>query len=243
MANYIKATDFAVKDGLLTGDPLKIVSGTEIDAELVAIQTAVNSKANLNSPTFTGTPIAPTASVATDSNQIATTAYVKAVTADLNTTITAAFRALYPVGTIYTNATNNTNPATLLGFGTWAAFGAGRVPVGFNGGDALFDTAEKTGGSKDAVVVSHDHVGSTASSGVHKHELKKGGSVYPSTIGIGGGNRPFTLDAGNDLPFSSANIDEAGAHTHTVTVDSTGESGVNKNVQPYITVYMWKRTA
>jgi hypothetical protein len=58
---------------------------------------------------------------------------------------------IYPVGSIYVNATNNTNPGTLLGFGTWVAFGAGRVPVGFNASDPLFDSAEETGGSKDAI--------------------------------------------------------------------------------------------
>lgn len=55
MANYLKATDFAAKDALLSGDPNKIVKGTEIDDEFDAIQTAVNSKANTTSPTFSGT--------------------------------------------------------------------------------------------------------------------------------------------------------------------------------------------
>jgi hypothetical protein len=64
---------------------------------------------------------------------------------------------LFPVGSIYTNATNATNPGTLLGFGTWTAFGAGRVMVGFDAGNALFDTAEETGGSADAITVSHTH--------------------------------------------------------------------------------------
>ena len=55
---------------------------------------------------------------------------------------------IYPVGSIYTNATNGTNPGTLLGFGTWVSFGAGRVPVGIDSGDTDFDTAEETGGAK-----------------------------------------------------------------------------------------------
>ena len=48
MSNYSKTTDFAAKDALLTGDPNKIVKGTEINDEFDAIQTAVNSKANNN---------------------------------------------------------------------------------------------------------------------------------------------------------------------------------------------------
>ena len=162
MSNYVKATDFASKDALLTGDPLKIVSGTEINDEYNAIQTAVNSKADINSPTLTGVPSAPTAGAGTSTTQIATTNFV-------TTAILAAKLALYPVGSIYTNATNSTNPATLLGFGTWIAFGAGRVPVGFDAGNTLFDTAEETGGSADAVVVSHTHTATVTDPG-HNHK-------------------------------------------------------------------------
>ena len=86
MANYTKATDFASKDALLSGDPNKIVKGTEIDDEFANIQTAVNSKADIVSPTFTGTPLAPTASAGTATTQIATTAFVAAATSSLNTT-------------------------------------------------------------------------------------------------------------------------------------------------------------
>ena len=131
MSNYSKTTDFAAKDALTTGNANKIVKGTEIDDEFSAIQTAVNTKADVNSPTFTGTPAAPTASAATNSTQLSTTAYV---TSAITTAIAAVKLALYPVGSIYTQATVATNPATLLGFGTWAAFGAGRVMVGLDGG-------------------------------------------------------------------------------------------------------------
>jgi hypothetical protein len=78
MAQYIKSTNFAVKDGLPSGDPLKIVSGTEINDEFNAIQVAVNSKADTNSPTFSGVPLAPTAAAGTNTTQIATTAFVTA---------------------------------------------------------------------------------------------------------------------------------------------------------------------
>jgi hypothetical protein len=55
MSNYTKTTNFAVKDSLSTGDPAKIVSGAEIDAEYNAIALASATKANTASPTFTGT--------------------------------------------------------------------------------------------------------------------------------------------------------------------------------------------
>jgi len=158
MSNYVKSTDFAAKDALASGNAAKIVKGTEIDTEFNNIATAVATKADLASPTFTGTPALPTGTTAVtqsagnNTTAIATTAFVQ-----------AALSALYPVGSIYTNATSSTNPGTLLGFGTWTAFGAGRVMVGFDSGNALFDTAEETGGSADAITVSHTHTGSTAS--------------------------------------------------------------------------------
>jgi hypothetical protein len=55
MSNYIKTTNFATKDALSTGNPNKIVKGTEIDAEFNNIATASATKANIGSPTFTGT--------------------------------------------------------------------------------------------------------------------------------------------------------------------------------------------
>jgi hypothetical protein len=60
MSAYTKTTNFAAKDTLTTGDPNKIVKGTEIDAEYTNIATAVNSKANTATPTFTGTVTTPT---------------------------------------------------------------------------------------------------------------------------------------------------------------------------------------
>ena len=150
MSNYSKTTDFAAKDALSTGNANKIVKGTEINDEFSAIQTAVNTKADINSPTLTGTPAAPTPSASTNNTQIPTTAYV---TSAITTAIATAKAALFPVGTIYTQAGVSTNPATLLGFGTWEAYGAGRVMVGVDSGNTLFDAVNETGGSADSPAV------------------------------------------------------------------------------------------
>jgi hypothetical protein len=231
MANYVKSTNFTSKDSLPTGDPLKVVKGTEIDVEFNNIATAVASKADTASPTFSGTPFAPTASPGTNTTQLATTAFVKSA---IDVAEEKA-RALFPVGSVYINASNSTNPSTLLGFGTWVAFGSGRVLVGFNAADPLFDTAEETGGSKDAIVVSHTHTGSTASAGAHSHSIQAVG------VNTGAGSSGLIRFNDNDsIAYSTAS---AGAHTHDVTINSTGSSGTNANLQPYITVYMWKRTA
>jgi hypothetical protein len=103
---------------------------------------------------------------------------------------------IYPIGSIYINASVDTNPATLLGFGTWEVFGAGRVLIGINSADADFDTAEETGGAK-TVDISHNHGGYTGvgSSGTgaytgaevtygknHVHSIASGGSSTQSIV-------------------------------------------------------------
>jgi hypothetical protein len=241
VSDYVQSTNFATKDALSSGDPLKIVKGTEINTEFANIAVAVATKADLASPTFTGTPTLPTGTIAVtqsssdDSTKLATTAFVQDV-AD------AIKAALFPVGSIYTNSSVATNPGTLLGFGTWSAFGAGRVMVGFNSGNALFDTAEETGGSADSTLPSHTHTfsGTTSTIGTHQHEESIG---TVGTFGTGG-----TYSRGNYGGTGSGTVDltnAGGSHDHTYsgTTASAGTSGTNANYQPYITVYMWKRTA
>jgi hypothetical protein len=78
MANFIKSTDFSVKDDLITGDPDKRIKGVEIDDEFDAIAIAVATKADLFSPNFLGVPTAATASPGVNNTQLATTAFVTA---------------------------------------------------------------------------------------------------------------------------------------------------------------------
>jgi hypothetical protein len=220
MADYNKSTNFTAKDTLPTGNSGKIVKGSEIDTEFTAISNAIASKADINSAALTGTPTAPTASAGTNTTQLATTAFV-----------TAALSAAYPVGSIYINATSASNPNTLLGFGTWTAFGAGRVLVGLDAGDALFDTAEETGGSKDAIVVSHTHAATVTDPG-HVH----------TQVGSAPGIEGASSNPGSAAVANTPNTGSAVTGI-SVTNASTGSSGTNANVQPYITVRMWKRTA
>ena len=225
MANYLKATDFAAKDALLTGDANKIVKGSEINDEFDAIQTAVNTKANISSPAFTDIPTAPTAAAGTSTTQIANTSFV-------TTAISAiSLSDVYPVGSIYMNASVATNPGTLLGFGTWVSFGAGRVLLGDDGGDYI---AEATGGSADAVVVSHNHGGAVVSAGSHSHTSTFRVNEAQGVLGIGAPQ--YSSFGALEHPTNTV-----AAHVHTINSD--GESGTNKNLQPYIVVYMWNRTA
>ena len=224
MADYQKATNFTAKDSLPTGNAGKIVKGTELDTEFSAISNAIASKADINSPSFTGTPSAPTASAGTNTTQLATTAFV-----------TAALSAAYPVGSIYINATSASNPSTLLGFGTWVAFGAGRVMVGLDAGDALFDTAEETGGSKNATLVSHTHTAtSTVTETPHSHT----GEGITNLVGTASG---FNWGGGSGT-FRTTSTATTGI-TVATTNSTEGSSATNANVQPFIVVRMWKRTA
>jgi len=82
MSDYAKLTDYAIKDSLTTGDPDKVVKGEELDDEFNAVSTTIATKADKASPALTGTPTAPTASLNTNTTQIATTAFVVAEVAD-----------------------------------------------------------------------------------------------------------------------------------------------------------------
>ncbi len=227
MVNFTKATNYAVKDNLVSGDPAKIIRGTEIDAEFNSLQVVTASKADTNSPSFTGVPTATTAGVGTNTTQIATTAFAM-----------AAMIASYPVGSIYM-ATVSTSPTTLLGFGTWVAFGAGRVMMAAGGAFA----AGSSGGSNDAIVPIHTH---TATSSVtdtgHNHD-----APYAEN-----GTGPFGNSSRvNVIGSASTDYDNRGWLTSTATtgvtvgttIDGVGVSVTNANLQPYIVVYMWNRTA
>lgn len=63
MSNYSKTTNFAVKDTLASGNPAKIIKGSEINSEFDNIQVAVATKSDTASPTFTGTVTMPTLEV------------------------------------------------------------------------------------------------------------------------------------------------------------------------------------
>lgn len=159
----------------------------------------------------------------------------------------AAFAAvignlLFPVGSIYT-ATVSTNPNALLGFGTWVAFGAGRVLVGVGTNAGVTYAAGSTSGSKDAVVIAHAHsVSSISTSTVnldHSHAYNDTGS-FAGGAGAGGA----VVQGNSDNRYTSGMSANA-THSHTLTgnTDTSGVAGTNLNMQPYIVVYMWQRTA
>lgn len=133
----------------------------------------------------------------------------------------ALLLAAHPVGSIYMSA-DSTNPATLFG-GTWVNWGAGRVPVGVDSGDADFNAADKTGGAKT-------HTLTVGQMPTHTHNKYDGANT--ATM-----NTSFATGAGFGLCYG----DNAGG-TQPFTM-STGGGNPHNNLQPYITCYMWRRTA
>jgi hypothetical protein len=156
-----------------------------------------------------------------DSGQVMSTNGSGQVSFTTLTGVTATISNAYPVGSIYMNCSNATNPATLLGFGTWSAFGEGRVLIGIDSSDSDFDSAEETGGSKT-------HTLTEAQLPSHRHTI----GSNDSTAGFGGaaGNQEFVQDAGTGIG-------------NPCNTSFTGSGQAHPIVQPYIVVYMWKRTA
>ncbi len=209
MANYTIAVGWSGKDALADSDAGKVISGADFNTEFTAVQTAVNTKADLAgsaSQAFSAT----TANAGTNTTQVATTAFVtSALTA-------ATINALvYPVGSIYFNAAVSTNPATLLGFGTWVAYAAGRVPVG-KAASGTFDTLGEEQGAET-------HTLSVAELPAHTHSYDR---------------QNTSTDA-----ISIHDIVRTTGGNSSATSGSTGSGTAHNNIQPSITVYMWRRTA
>lgn len=123
----------------------------------------------------------------------------------------------FPVGAVFI-AVVDTNPATLLGYGTWSAFATGRVLVGIDAGQAEFDVAEEEGGAKT-------HTLTEAEMPAHVH-----GEVAPSSASAGA--LKLAVDS-NASGSQAAGLDTA----------SAGSGDAHSILQPYVVVYMWVRTA
>jgi hypothetical protein len=222
MSNYTTfAVNWSGKNALSDSDPAKVISGGDFHNEFTAIQTAVNTKADLNgsaSESFSAT----TAAAGTDTTQVASTAFVKTAVGavDLST--------VYPVGAIFMTATTYADSAAVvsaIGGTTWVAFGAGKMPIGVDSTDTDFDTVEETGGTKT-------HTLTEAEMPAHKHHSGYGVNDTPRY--------------GSATGLASARIDNS-AHDYFSTEGPYGEtvgSGTAHSIMnPYIAVYMWKRTA
>lgn len=155
---------------------------------------------------------------------------------------------VYPVGSIYISV-NNTNPSQLFG-GTWAAFGTGRALVGVDASQAEFNSAEKQGGEKTHTLTtqelaSHNHGSVTLKGLVQFRDINSSdSSLVLSASGIvsksypewSGSHAALTLASKANYKYNRLDINAT--HEHS----SAGGGAAHNNLQPYITVYMWKRT-
>jgi len=205
MSDYSKATNFTTKDTLPTGNAGKIVKGTELDVEFVAIASAIASKADVSSPALLGTPTAPTASLGTNTTQIATTAFINAMFSGIITMWSGSIASI-PIGWYLCNGSNGTPDLR------------NKFVVGAGSTYAVGDT----GGSADAVVVSHTHSATVTDPG-HGHS----GSYFRGDIA------QFTISTNSTQQIhGSAGVNSAVTGI-TVANSTTGVSGTNANLPPY----------
>lgn len=159
-----------------------------------------------------------------------------------NVILTGGALAAYHVGALYFS-TDSTDPGTLFG-GTWERFAKGRVVVGVDEAQTEFDTALETGGAKThtlttAEMPNHTHTVPAHNHTIaHTHGIPRRDAVGSSTDATARGGGTAVANTPTD-PSSNANSGTQGA---TATTDSGG-GGSHNNLQPYIAVYIWRRTA
>ena len=200
-----------------------------------AVSVDLSTLAPKASPGLTGTPTTPTANVDTNNTQIATCGFVRNAIAKFAPMLDT-MKKIYPVGSIYMS-TVSTNPATLFGFGTWEAMPAGRVLLaqGKSSWGTTYNAGSTGGEATHQLTVGelpqHTHTASTNTTGSHAHTYR----TFYGTTGYG-------PDGSSDRE-KTINTGSSGNHTHTVTINNTGSNQAHNNLQPYIAVYIWKRTA
>lgn len=154
-----------------------------------------------------------------------------------------SFNQIYPVGAIYMS-TVSTNPATLFKIGNWEALPAGRVLLaqGTSTWGVNYSAGSTGGEDKHTLTVSesapHNHTGSATTSGsTHTHALTMQASHGKS----GNGGVPRFSDGDVWSGYKTQNLSAAGEHSHAITINNSGGGQAHNNMQPYLSVYMWKR--
>lgn len=149
------------------------------------------------------------------------------------------FDWIYPVGSIYMSV-NSVNPGTLFG-GTWVAWGAGRVPVGINTGDADFKSVEKAGGSKnhhhEYLISYRPYYGALTGDDTT--------AIMAYDLANAGGWKVGKVDDGipNATVSTNASLGKSKVQAQPSKISVTGTTSKDTHLPPYITCYMWKRTA
>ena len=144
------------------------------------------------------------------------------------------FLKSYPVGSIYIS-TSSTNPGSTYG-GTWVEYGKGKTLVGVDSSDSDFDTVEKIGGEKTHILTI-DEMPS------HMHKVRLSYSQNGLNNSWVEGNFAVNWSTYSDTAWATGTIRGNGGNGQFGITNNVGSSQSHNNLQPYITVYMWKRTA
>ena len=172
--------------------------------------------------------------------------------------VDALLDLIYPVGSIYMSV-NDTNPATFLG-GTWVRWGQGRVPVGVNENDSDFETPEKEDGEKKHRLTidempNHRHKGQYSATNTYTDHAQTPTDPPSPVIMVDQGTREVEVqynvvkDNVSSTPYHASGSGPINDIFYSYKVTSTygvaddGGDIPHNNLQPYITCYMWKRTA
>lgn len=176
----------------------------------------------------------------------------------------AILDVVYPVGSIYMSA-NNVDPSKFIG-GAWKALEEGRVLIGAN---STYQAGSKGGEVSHVLTTSempaHSHSANANTSGAHTHSRGTMNIVgtfpacvedqyMPAPTGAffakgkateaegRGHNGEWLLNFDASRAWTGATSSDGG-HTHTVTVEKSGQGVAHNNMQPYLAVYMWQRIA
>lgn len=142
----------------------------------------------------------------------------------------------FPVGSVFISVVS-TNPNTLLGYGTWEAFAPGRMLVGFDNTNPNFDAAEETGGNASITIAASNlpQLSVDITDPGHVHVQNKN----TATTGPLSGTTP---DASTNTSAASGYSTASATTGITATANTGGANTAINILNPYITVFMWKRT-
>ena len=210
MSDYSKATNFTTKDTLPTGNAGKIVKGTELDTEFTAISSAIASKADVSSPALLGTPTTPTATIGSNTTQIASTAFVKT--------------AVDALGTIGTMAAQNKTAVDITG-GTIVGITDLTVADGGTGASSITANSVVLGNGTSALS------GNLVAPGTSGNVLKSNGttwtSVAPTVVrGLGLGGETWNSVTGS----RSAGTTYTNNNAYPISVSVWTNSAANNNL-------------
>ena len=218
-----------------------------------AVSVDLSTLAPKASPGLTGTPTAPTANVDTNNTQIATCGFVRNAIAKYAPMLDT-MKKIYPVGSIYIS-TVSTNPATLFGFGTWEAMPAGRVLLAQGESDwgTTYEAGSTGGEATHQLTVgelpSHNHVAISNTININGQVLVGASNAQMATFGHSGVITPVSTYPELYVPNNATRATVPGGAvinaniTPKITINNAGSEQQHNNMQPYLAVYMWKRTA